>query len=626
MAARALPRAVWRVRLRQRVVYMRRLGRRDELGGFSDEGFGWGWGVDERNAQGRTAAGAARQRREIRELADGLESRAVHALHLHVERRVELRGSRPRVDVALPCLLVLTDMLHTNAVPSDVVCESIRHFLQGPQKELAYLTEEILRLESLLEEASNKRDCLKQFIDAHLALVSPVRRLPDDIVGTIFVAALPSTRNPAISSDEAPLLLCQICRSWRIIALATPRLWARIHVVVQTQSRIQNLTDMVTSWLARSGTVPLEFSIFFSRTFESTCDPSLLVATLVGLSPRWKDIQFDLAKNSSLSFIAPVASLSSEDVPLLQTFTINVPMQSAGRGTTAPFTILRAKSLRSVTLPGTGNWALQNPGLWGHLQDLTISAYRDGDFTYSTALAVLAQCTILETCNLTLAGVGTFTPSQHHISLPHLSHLTINNWLLPLDGPHFFNYISLPNLSSFECQSYLSEHRAVMPLESLFPSSITLTRLRVSVAHLSSSVLLAVFATLGSLEVLHILGEPYRAVHEEDPDFLTHLTSAPDTLDPVLCPRLRDLELHEFKGVSDETLLAFVRARAALSLVRISVMLRRSMQRDIMPDLRDVIADGLDIRLSYMATREIVYSPLEGTEGYRPRRRRVNHA
>ncbi|KAJ6573388.1 hypothetical protein DFH09DRAFT_1362051 [Mycena vulgaris] len=511
------------------------------------------------------------------------------------------------------------DILYTNAVPSDVACESIRHFLEGPQKELAYLTEEITRLESLLEEASSKREHLKQFIDAHLASVSPVRRLPGEILGTIFVAALPSTRNPAISSDEAPLLLCQICRSWRAIALATPRLWARIHVVVPTQLRIQNLTGVVTSWLARSGTVPLEFSIFFSRTSESNCDPSLLVAALVALSPRWKDIRFELPKNSHRSFIEPVASLSSEDVPLLQTFTINGPMQC----TTAPCMILGAKSLRSVTLPGT-NWALQNPGPWGHLQDLMIS-----DFTYSTALAVLAQCMVLETCDLTLTGVGTFTPPQHHISLPHLSHLTINNRYPPLDGPHLFNYISLPTLSSFECQGSMSEYLAVMPLGTLFPSSITLTRLRVSVAHLSSSVLLAVLATLGSLEELHILGEPYRAVREEDPDFLTHLTPGPNMLDTVLCSRLRDLELQGFKAVSDEALLAFVRARAALSLVRISVTLRRSMQRDIMSDLRDVVADGLDIRLRYFTRREIVYSPLEGTERYKAwssRRRRVNHA
>ncbi|KAJ6573096.1 hypothetical protein DFH09DRAFT_1459522 [Mycena vulgaris] len=204
-------------------------------------------------------------------------------------------------------------------------------------------------------------------IDAHLALVSPVRKLPDDIVQTIFEATLPSTRHPAISSDESPLLLCQIGRSWRAIALATPRLWARIHVVVPSQLRTQSLTDAVISWLARSGRAPLEFSVVFSRTSQGSRD-------------------------------------------------------------------------------------------------------------------------------------------------------------------------------------------------------------------------------------------------------ITQITPGADTLDPVLCPRLRHLELQGFEAVSDESLLAFIRARALLSLSRVRVTICRPMQRDIMPDLQDAIAGGLDVVLKYITPPEIVYSPLEGTE------------
>ncbi|KAJ7111717.1 hypothetical protein C8R44DRAFT_677329, partial [Mycena epipterygia] len=116
-------------------------------------------------------------------------------------------------------------MKHPNAVPSDADCDNIRNLLQGPQQAVADLTEEIARLRSLMDEAARKRDDLKQFIDVHLALVSPTRRLPDDIVRAIFTACLPSTRNPTISGDEPPLLLCQICRAWRTLALTTPRIW-----------------------------------------------------------------------------------------------------------------------------------------------------------------------------------------------------------------------------------------------------------------------------------------------------------------------------------------------------------------------------------------------------------------
>ncbi|KAJ6573100.1 hypothetical protein DFH09DRAFT_1152310, partial [Mycena vulgaris] len=492
-------------------------------------------------------------------------------------------------------------MLHTNAVPSDLECDSIRYFLEGPQKELADLTQEIARLESLLDQASSKRDRLKLFIDAHLALVSPVRRLPDDIVQTIFEATLTSTRHPAISSDESPLLLCQICRSWRAIALATPRLWARIHVVVPSQLRTQSLTDVVSSWLARSGTVPLEFSVVFSRTSQGSRDISLLVAPLVAVSARWKAIRFELPDNDPTVVIAPVISLSSEDVPLLQRVTFYVTQQPThtAENTTTSLMLLGAESLRSLTLP-TPNWTPQaDPGPWAHLRDLTISGHRGNTLTYDAALAILSQCTALETCNLTV-GPRRLNPIPQHVSLPQLSHLIIQNRGIPTAAPHLFSYMSLPKLSSFHCQSLSRLTRPAIPLESLFPSSVTLASLTVNLPRLRSSVLLAVLTTFASLEELHILAEPYLTPLDEDPHFLMQITPGPDTLDPVVCPQLRHLELQGFEAVSDETLLAFIRARALLSLSRVRVTIHRPMQRDIMLELQDAIAGGLDVVLKYI--------------------------
>ncbi|KAJ6559915.1 hypothetical protein B0H19DRAFT_945196, partial [Mycena capillaripes] len=117
------------------------------------------------------------------------------------------------------------DILHTNVAPSDSECQGIRDFLEGPYKRIADLTEELVHLDSLRKELLQKRGDLLHFIDAHRALLSPARQLPEDIVRAIFMACTPSTRDPATSSQETPLLLSQICRSWRSIALATPRLW-----------------------------------------------------------------------------------------------------------------------------------------------------------------------------------------------------------------------------------------------------------------------------------------------------------------------------------------------------------------------------------------------------------------
>ncbi|KAJ7328440.1 hypothetical protein DFH08DRAFT_751666, partial [Mycena albidolilacea] len=119
-------------------------------------------------------------------------------------------------------------LLHTNFVPTDAECKSIRDFLQSPRQDLRDLTEEIARLQALIDEASLRRSELEKFIDAHLALVSLVRRLADE---DISLETLSSTRNPALSSNEASLLLCQICKSWRNVAHDAASMGV-IHIVV----------------------------------------------------------------------------------------------------------------------------------------------------------------------------------------------------------------------------------------------------------------------------------------------------------------------------------------------------------------------------------------------------------
>ncbi|KAF8191977.1 hypothetical protein K438DRAFT_1675284, partial [Mycena galopus ATCC 62051] len=97
--------------------------------------------------------------------------------------------------------------------------------------------------------------------DAHLAVLSPACNLPDDVVRTIFMATLPSTRNPGISPEEAPLLLGRIWKPWRAIAMQTPGLWASIHIVVTPLATIPRLIEVVMNWLNKSGPLPVDICL-----------------------------------------------------------------------------------------------------------------------------------------------------------------------------------------------------------------------------------------------------------------------------------------------------------------------------------------------------------------------------
>jgi hypothetical protein len=98
--------------------------------------------------------------------------------------------------------------LHTNYVPNDAEIECICAHLAPHEAELA-------RLDSLIRELTIQRDRVKAYIEAHRALISHARHLPQDILEEIFLDCLRTHHNAIMSTAEAPLLLSRICSAWR---------------------------------------------------------------------------------------------------------------------------------------------------------------------------------------------------------------------------------------------------------------------------------------------------------------------------------------------------------------------------------------------------------------------------
>ncbi|KAF8213683.1 hypothetical protein K438DRAFT_1550126, partial [Mycena galopus ATCC 62051] len=119
--------------------------------------------------------------------------------------------------------------LGTNYCPTDEEVAEIKSHLVEPSLRLKELDDKIAELQKAIDKLAEERDGLGAYVGAHKALISPVRRLPLDIIQEIFIACLPTHRNCVMSASEAPILLGRICSSWRALSLSTPRLWASLH-------------------------------------------------------------------------------------------------------------------------------------------------------------------------------------------------------------------------------------------------------------------------------------------------------------------------------------------------------------------------------------------------------------
>ncbi|KAJ7447138.1 hypothetical protein B0H11DRAFT_2083460 [Mycena galericulata] len=503
-------------------------------------------------------------------------------------------------------------MLHTNTVPSDTECQRISELLAGPRKEAAGLTDEIGRLQTLLDDLTKKRDHLQDFIDAHLALLSPARRLPEDVVAEIFTHALPFNRNSILSGVEAPLLLCHICRAWRGLALATPQLWATLHIVTSsysTREKLEQVNAAARIWLSRSGALPLSISVVISRSSRLDYDISTLLKTVILFSRRWKNMRFKCFGHHSF---LPFANLSPHDVPLLETIHVEGFHALSSPTDWNTMSFLDTPRLHNVSLKTVARIFLF-PLPWAQLSHLSL--HHAGQYlSAEEAHKLLRQCPSLRTFSL---AVGSSGPEVAE-SVYDKTHMEDLQQLIVVDifqdSTGFFENLIIPNLISLEYVAS-ADPDDIFLFTPLLVAPNRLQCLRLSIVRSTSTVkILNCLQLVPTLRELRIQREP---ASDLDHQFLTHLIPTAARSNSILCPELRTLQLLEFQVLSDDTLLEFIRSRTeshsingVAQLSDVQIQFGRPMGVDIAPSLQHVIDDGFKLSLQYFDPLPS-YSPSE---------------
>ena len=154
----------------------------------------------------------------------------------------------------------LAEKLGTHLEPSLVKADIIWDYISHTQEDLHKVEQKISVQETVLNKLFCKRNEISKSIKNHKALLLPVQHLPDEILAQIFMHSLQPHDDARNDDSHWTLLLAQLGRCWRAIAVLTQALWSYIyfHFGTPTIGCLKN----VTLWLERSGTHPLTF--FFS--------------------------------------------------------------------------------------------------------------------------------------------------------------------------------------------------------------------------------------------------------------------------------------------------------------------------------------------------------------------------
>ncbi|KAJ7045143.1 hypothetical protein C8F04DRAFT_989778 [Mycena alexandri] len=192
---------------------------------------------------------------------------------------------------------VLSWFIGTNDVPTEFEAQEVRSIRDDAEDTMCRNHARIQRLQDkadsdeTIDSLTRNNESLSQIVLRSRSILSPIRRIPPEILTHIFLLSAPSLEEfkhvPWYDLVErSPWTLGRICRRWRAVALASPALWSTIIIHGQYDFEPCSL-PMLEAQLIRSGAHPLE--IFFDyehSVYDSTADMAL--EALAKHSARWK--------------------------------------------------------------------------------------------------------------------------------------------------------------------------------------------------------------------------------------------------------------------------------------------------------------------------------------------------
>ncbi|KAJ7192032.1 hypothetical protein GGX14DRAFT_701469 [Mycena pura] len=138
----------------------------------------------------------------------------------------------------------------------------------GQRAALAQIDAEILEFKEYANARIAALEEKRQSVAASLALVVyPVLTLPAEITSCFFIECLPPHGRVRPSPSRAPLLLAQVCRHWREVALFTGALWSSFDYVLHEDELYDDMgippwkKSLVECWLSRSRGHALSWTI-----------------------------------------------------------------------------------------------------------------------------------------------------------------------------------------------------------------------------------------------------------------------------------------------------------------------------------------------------------------------------
>ncbi|KAJ6589906.1 hypothetical protein DFH09DRAFT_218720 [Mycena vulgaris] len=286
------------------------------------------------------------------------------------------------------------------------------------------LTEQLARLSLRLD---NTRDVLAN----HMSSIAYGRQVPVEVLEVIFQMCLPETDYISPDPLQAPLLLCQVCNSWRRVAISTPALWCSL--AIHLRRRRGAWKAFLESWLGRCRKSPISLSIAGDTNMSCQYFNDHIAKLFLRHAKRWRRLRFEDVPATVRT------KLLNTHMPRLETLEITgggVHLFSADAPRLRTLTLLDAQTdPSSIHVP----WA-------------RLTTFRSGNYIFDLdrCFTHLAKCKNLTRCTIQLAMASWTQTSQPLLPLrmAALQSLVLIGAIGGDAVTAFFANVELPSLDS----------------------------------------------------------------------------------------------------------------------------------------------------------------------------------
>lgn len=489
----------------------------------------------------------------------------------------------------------------------------IHRLLTDRKTQLAAFADDIERARAELHRLERQRDQVKDVVHELEALMSPVRRIPTDIMAKIFEHCIWHDVTPRADPRMAPLLLAQVCRSWRYLLFSLPCLWTSLQLDLPSNTKgwetlIQSKGLSMHLWFSRSKALPV--SLFLNHAKGCLIPWHALMhldKEILTLSSLLKNLSLHFSPRS----LSCLLTFTQSPLPYLQHLELQNSNSLPTSENPPPIVLHSAPNLKSLSLSLCSLDLREFQIPWAQLQHLNLE-YDASSFwnpVHSDYLQTLALCPNLTTLCLGIgAPINDVDPT--HIKPVTLAHVHTFKSSIYIQTPylvHFFDALHMPQLRHFLIKNVslalgnFAGQTECLPF--LARCGDTLEGVCFSRVDMADPVVLSCLAQLYRLKTMTFLPGILRLNH----GLITALT--PDGEGEAICPALEVLHLRcsSIVPVDAITRLVASRCRTEPKLKQFSLQFasfeygldtRDDKIEQVRAQLKEYVEDGLELVLT----------------------------